>query len=412
MVKCPACGQEVEYFYKKKRYDPYLRCPACGNLFTKKDLPPDAKYEVRYIEEERAEAEQPRPKVEPLFEEPKEPTEVIAEILLDWGCDEDFVRKITDYVNMKGYFDPGWLMNMLLRAKTGRRFTEQEAFMVVDMISAALQREKQRAEEAGRVFPLTIISLRGPSAAPYATPMYAPYQPPIAPYQPVPAPTPATAPTAAYQSQLTPQQIQEWIRQALQEQRRQDEIAELRRGLSDLEKKVITDKAEMEKRITESIGKLKEELSQVIREAITTLAPSQTQPPPTIDQKDIKLMLVEVEKAFSQKISELEKKYLEAKTESEKKELQRQIDELRYKLEEVRKEATSVPISPEGWQKDESRLVAELGGRFLDIVKERRPIEYLIRIIPQVQPQQPPPQPQKTEKSLEELIKEAGGQVE
>jgi hypothetical protein len=67
-------------------------------------------------------------------------------------------------------------------------------------------------------------------------------------------------------------------------------------------------------------------------------------------------------------------------------------------------------VSPEGWQRDETRLVAELGTRFLEILDKRRPMEYLVRIVPYVAK---PPKPEaKTEESLEEMIRAAGGEVE
>jgi len=58
---------------------------------------------------------------------------------------------------------------------------------------------------------------------------------------------------------------------------------------------------------------------------------------------------------------------------------------------------------------DEAKLVAELGGRFFEIVKDRKPMEYLVRIIPQKPPTE---EKKKTEASIEELIKESGGVVE
>jgi len=185
LVKCPKCGAEVEFFLKRKPHDPYLLCPQCNSLFTKNELPPEerSKIKVKYMEvvEEKEEETSPRAqqeeapapvvqkevsktqprRFEPLFEAPREPSEIIAEILLDWGCKEDFVRRVTEYINVKGYFDAGWLMTMLLKANTGRRFTEQEAFMVVDMIMSALEREKKMAEETGRAFPIGIVPLRG-----------------------------------------------------------------------------------------------------------------------------------------------------------------------------------------------------------------------------------------------------------
>ena len=234
MTKCPKCGQEVEYFLKRKRRDPALKCPACNEYFIRSDLPPGTTYVVKYEDtgeqhQEQVPPQPPQPSPQPspqpapkrppsLFEEPKEPSQVIAEILTDWGCDEEFVRKVCEYINMKGYFDPGWMMNMLLRARTGRRFTEQEAFMVVDMIMAALEREKRRAEEMGRTFPLALISLRAttpsyiggaqplyPTTYPAYPTAYAPSPTPTAPVQPpIPTTPQPTTPAPAFQPTYQP----------------------------------------------------------------------------------------------------------------------------------------------------------------------------------------------------------------
>jgi hypothetical protein len=414
-VICPKCGREVPFFIRRKVRDPFLKCPACNQLFYKSAIPEGVSYEVKYEEEAKALLQAKREVGPGLFEEPKEPTEVISEILLDWGCDEHFVRKIAEYIEAKGFFDPAWLAGMLMQARTGRRFTPQEANMVVDMINAALERERRKAEEAGRMFPLMIVPLRPPAPTGYVGgaqplhPTYAPgyYYPPST-YSPVAPPPSTTAPpqppsTTYYAPpvQLTPQTVQEMIRQAFAEYKRTSEIDELKKTIVELEKKRLEDRAEFERRLAEGL--------QQIREAISSQP--QAPPPPVVDKKDIELMAANLEKAFSQRISELEKRYVEAKSEAEKKELMGRIEGLRAELEAAKKEWGRPPVSPQGWQKDETRLVAELGTRALDIIRERKPIETIVRIIP-VQPQQPQQQQQKTEKSLVDLIKEEGGTVE
>jgi len=439
MVKCPRCEAEVEYFLRRKSHDPYLMCPVCNQLFTKKELPPDAKYEVRYMEtakyeyiaETKDEELQPqqtqakqRPKSVTLFEEPKEPTEIIAEILLDWGCDEEFVKKITEYINMKGYFDLGWLMNMLLRAKTGRRFTEQEAFMVVDMIVSALEREKQKMEAAGKIFPFTIMSLKpSTSSGQYMTGTY------TQTFGVVPHPSLQSYPYMPTQQQMyqqyqqmpsttTPQQfgympppmksediaklIEEKIRAALEEKRTTDVIEDLKRAIVDQEKKILELKHEQEKKTEEvkkeTLNTVQQMLKEVIDEIRATLTPSQpAKSEEEITKKDLELMLERLKREEMEKRHELEKQLLETK-----------FSTIMEKIESSK----TTPVSPEGWQKDETRLVAELGTRFFDIIKERKPIEYLVRILPVQPQQQQPQQPQKTEKTLIDLIKESGGEVE
>jgi predicted secreted protein len=59
-------------------------------------------------------------------------------------------------------------------------------------------------------------------------------------------------------------------------------------------------------------------------------------------------------------------------------------------------------------------LVAQLGTEALNILKDRRPIEYLVRIVAQPKASIPKEEikTEAGEKSLVELIKEMGGSVE
>jgi len=294
--------------------------------------------------------------------------------------------------------------------------------MVVDLIMSALERERKKAEEMGRQYPLGIVPLRSSGGGAYysqavplqPTPQYTP------PYQQVyhgvsQTPQPPQMPQYQQAAQvITPQMIQEMIRQAMSEQKKADTIEELKKMIYELEKKRVEDKSEFEKKVAdldktleEKITKKVEESLKEIKDMIASLSPAQSQPQASIDKKDLELIKVELEKAYLQKISELEKKLLESKTEAEKRELVSQIQELRNKLEAVEKSAR--PVSPEGWQSDEARLVAELGGRLFEIIKDRKPMEYLVRVIPQ-KPQEP--SEKKTETSIEELIKQSGGVVE
>jgi len=418
MVKCPLCGNEVEYFIRTKR-SKYAKCPACGKSFVTSEHPELEQF-IKVVEEpkpveqpqgqvseEVAEVKKPKPK--PLFEEPKPVEDIVAEVLEEWGCDKDFIDRIVNYIQRKGgNFDAGWLMNMLLHARTGRKFTEQEAYMVVDEIVSMIQQEKQKAESMGRPYIGSIIvsgSYQRPGFYTPTFPSTQPYYPPQPYYIPPPTPQYHT-PTPTYQQPpITPQMIQEMINKALEDFKKKSEVDELRSKVVEVDKKLIETKAELEKVIAKSF----EELNKIVKETLANLPVQQAPAQPSIDKKDIELMKTELEKAYIQKLSELEKKFLEAKTEAEKKELIGQIESLRREIDDLRREA-SKPVSPEGWQKDETRLVAELGTRFFDIIKDRRPIEYLVKIIPKQAP--PPAEERKTEKSLEDMIKEAGGVVE
>lgn len=448
--RCPLCGAEVDYFVKKKK-SAWAQCPACSKKFLVKEHPELQPF-IRVVEgaeesEEEGEAagEKERERVSPpsLFEEPKPMEEIIAEVLEEWGCDKHFINTVVRYVNRKGFFDPNWLMGLLLQARTGRRFTPQEAMMVVDEIVSAIQREKERAEKMGRQYFGQIVwgydrsppQVYYPPAAvtpgqyvqPYAQPVY-PYAPPPTSYTPPHQPpgyTPHQPPPHSYTPQpaLTPQQVQEMIQRAFAEQRTKSDIDELKKMIFEIEKKRVEDMAALDKRLVKFMKATLRTVRETVSSVTSVIQQSQQRqekPESGIDKKDIELMRSEMEKAFikqlqemekkyTQQIQELEKKLVEAKSESEKKELVSRIEALQRQVEELRTEAGK-PVSPEGWQRDETRLVAELGTRFLEMLDKRRPMEYLVRIVPYMAK---PPKPEaKTEESLEEMIKAAGGEVE
>lgn len=194
---------------------------------------------------------------------------------------------------------------------------------------------------------------------------------------------------------VTPQQIQEMIRQALAEQKRQSDIEELKKMILELEKKRVEDKAEMEKQRAQD----REEILKTVREVLSNIQPSQpstpSTPPDVVTKKDLELLKSEMEKVLL------------------KKEFESKVESLSKEVENLKSVAGKPVISPEGWQKDETRLIAELGTRTLDILDKRKPLEVLVRLVQQPpQPSQPPQQEQKTEKSLVDLIKESGGIVE
>jgi DNA-directed RNA polymerase subunit RPC12/RpoP len=468
MPSCPNCGAEVEYFTRKKN-SPFARCPACGRTFKVKEHPELAQY-VRVEEsvdqeddeetggevEEQAEVQpvvqagrpqpetkpRPKPSREPprLFEEPKPVEEIVTETLLEWGCDENFVKGIVSYIQSKGVFDPGWLFNILLKGRTGRRFTEAEAWMVVDIITSRIQQEKQKAEALGRpYFGGVVVTSLSPSPYQYPTPIpvqtsyptyYSPsYQPtsnvPTTPPVTHPNPQPAYAPHPT--TTITPERLHEMIRQALAEQRKASEMDELKKGIFELEKKLVEQRQQFEKQVSDLRAEVLNVVKETLKETLSAIPQPQPQPQqPQISPERVDLVKAEIEKTYIQRLHEVEKSFeqrlaeikgvyekqlaelREKLAEAERKELLNKIAQLEEKFEQYRKEASSTPVSPEGWHSDEARLVAELGHKFLDLVKERKPIEYLVKIVPQL----PKTREAKTEESLEEMIKSLGGEVE
>jgi len=474
MPKCPNCGAEVEYFTRRKN-SPFARCPVCGRTFKVKEHPELAPY-VKVEEpepvdqevdeetggevEEQAEVQpvvQARPRPQPetrprlrpsrepprLFEEPKPVEEIVTETLLEWGCDENFVKGVVSYIQSKGVFDPGWLFNILLKGRTGRRFTEAEAWMVVDIITSRIQQEKQKAESLGRpYFGGVVVSSWSPSPYqyPYATPIPVqtshptyyplPYQPtsnvPTTPPGMHPNPQPAYAPHPT--TTIMPERLQEMIRQALAEQRKASEMDELKKGIFELEKKLLEQRQQFEKQVSDLRAEVLNVVKETLKETLSAIPQAQPQQPQQLQVSPEKVDLVkaeiektyiqrlhEVEKSFEQRLAEIKGAYekqlaelREKLAEAEKKELLNKIAQLEEKIEQYRREAGKAPVSPEGWHTDEARLVAELGHKFLDLVRERKPIEYLVKIVPHL----PKAREAKTEESLEEMIRSLGGEVE
>jgi DNA-directed RNA polymerase subunit RPC12/RpoP len=485
MPSCPNCGAEVEYFTRRKN-SPFARCPACGRTFKVKEHPELAPYvrvEEPVEQEDQEEASEeveeqtevqpvvqarprpqpetkprPRPSREPpkLFEEPKPVEEIVTETLLEWGCDENFVKGIVSYIQSKGVFDPGWLFNILLKGRTGRRFTEAEAWMVVDIITSRIQQEKQKAEALGRPYfgGVTVTAWSPtPQQYPYATPIpvqtsYPTYHQPTyhptsstPPTSPVTQPNPQPAYTPHPTTTITPERLQEMIRQALAEQRKASEMDELRKGIFELEKKLIEQRQQFEKQVSDLRAEVLNVVKETLKETLSAIPQAQPQPQqpqqPQISPEKVDLVKAELEKTYMQRLHEVEKSFeqrlaevrqsyeqrlaeikgayekqlaelKEKLSEAERKELLNKIAQLEEKIEQYRRESSKAPVSPEGWQTDEARLVAELGHKFLDLVRERKPMEYLVKIVPQL----PKAREAKTEESLEEMIKSLGGEVE
>jgi hypothetical protein len=185
MPKCPICNKEVKEFYRKHQSG-FLMCPECKKGFRRKHYPDLQQYakEVEYYPweevsnmssqkepEEIEKKKESKPTRPELFPIPKPPEEIIAEVLEEWGVDEHFINVITRYVQRKGYLDPAWLMSMLLDARTGRKFSQQEAFMVVDEIVSEIQAEKDKAEKAGRQYFFSIMPFGRITQTPYGTPI-------------------------------------------------------------------------------------------------------------------------------------------------------------------------------------------------------------------------------------------------
>jgi len=432
MVACPKCKTEVEKFLKKK-HSRWVYCPSCQSPVPTTEMsnaPVEVVERYPWEKEEKPETVTER---EPLFEVPKEPSQIVAEVLMEYGCAEEFVKSVTKYIERKGFLDPAWLFNMLMRARTGRRFTEAEAYMVIDEIVSAIEAERRKAEQLGKPFTFFVSGLYpiAPPPAPSfsfpvpldyrATPTYrapptyptapqAPIQPtqqalqPTAPTTPSTtyyAPPPLPPPSQPQQRVPTLEEIQRIIAQAIEEKKKRDEIEAVREMVHSLERKVIEDKHALEKQL----GSLKSEVTEVLakldekwQERLSALLSKPSAPTAAegevITKKDLEL--------FAEK---QEKKFLEQQL----KFLQEKLDALSRKVEE---KAQPIIVGGEGWQKDETRLIATLGSQLLSIAKDRRPIEQLVRVVAPIAQQIPQRKQVGEAGTIYELIEQEGGVVE
>lgn len=412
---CPKCNTEVEAFYRKKR-SIWLACPSCKRPVMKTtEAPADAKVtEVdRYPWEE---VEKGKVISEGLFEAPKEPSEIVAEILSEYGCSEEFIKTVARYIERKGYFDAQWLFNLLLRARTGRRWTEEEAFLAVDEIVSAIESERKKAESTGRPFPITVVGfttrpIQYPSTlVPPAPPQYQ-YQYAVPPQpttpQPIQTQPPTPQPIQYYQPQPVQQQLtreaierlfEEKLQKALAEKRVTDEIGELRKKVTEEIPKMIDEKTTaLQKSIMEMVsGRL---------DKIEGMISSLKQPAPRVEEeitkKDLEILQERIEKS-----------YLERMIDTERKVLEERLKALEEKIEEKKKPI--VPPPSEGYKEDSFRLVADT---IKTLVKPgewypgKAVAEVLVRLIPT---EKAPPERKEIpgEKSIAEKVKEAGGVVE
>jgi len=198
---CPVCGQKVPFFLQRKSRSPIAKCPVCGGMIKKSDLPREAiltaprAYDMigkASIEEiidvalkeqemgsdnedvdknetqastQQVRREEPCPTcaeakkkrkgivTENLFYQPKSPCDVLAEILDEFAfINEDFKTFVLRRCERKGFLHPIELLTLLQRMKSGIR-TKDEAGIIAEEYAVALQRELEKAQREGVTYP-------------------------------------------------------------------------------------------------------------------------------------------------------------------------------------------------------------------------------------------------------------------
>jgi hypothetical protein len=345
-----------------------------------------------------------------VFPELRSPAEIISEILGSYGVSEEFIEWIARYVDRKGGLDPGWLFNMLTTARTGRRFTDSEAWIIVDEVVSELEKERQEAERRRRPWTFTVISTRT-GASPYPPPAYTSYPSPYssstysAYYPSGVVPSIYGHTKAEYypppQPSLTEDKVREIMREMLEEKRKREEIDEMREKIEKIEKESTEKIVKLKEEFAETLAKMKEDIIAGVKDVL----PPKPSEEGGISKKDLDLMRSELEKSYLTKIAEVEDK----RREDLIKNLEKELAEIK---EKVSKPTTT--ISPEGWSDDTKRAFTEVGTRALDtlerIAADRKPLEWVFRIIAEA-PKKPPPKG-KISTDLASLIEEQGGLVE
>ncbi|MEM1672341.1 MAG: hypothetical protein QXT86_09865 [Archaeoglobaceae archaeon] len=415
-MQCPNCGTDTKFLKKKK--SPYAFCPNCRKSIPTKEIPVEEievvdKYPweevkeeleeetMKELEEETTEGieekkKEERRRYEPLFDYPKDPTRIIEEVLMDWGIDEEFIKHVVRHVERKGFLETSWLFNMLVKGRTGRKIIPDEALMIIEEITSAIENERRKAESLGMTYvPFQVIDVRdrGVNVYGYNIPVN-PYRPQLYVYPPTQQGQPAMPqvgqpampqfPTLPQQQILSPDVIKNIVvsevSKLLEEKKKHDEINELR-------KKVYEDIPSMIKNETD---KLKSNVMQTIKELFEGLKEKLQPKEEGITKKDLELLIERIERS----------------------ELQKTIEELKKVLQEKTQQIVIQPPPSEGYQNDGARLIADALKTIVNPGQwyPGRAVENLIRVLPQIQQ----PQTQKEvpgEKSVVDLVKEYGGDV-
>jgi uncharacterized C2H2 Zn-finger protein len=376
-------AQEAEQIFK---------CPVCGRKY---------KTEVRLKEHMDEKHKKPEEKsqerrFEGIFPQIREPSEIMRDILKSYGLSDEFIEWVTRYVDRKGGLDPGWLLSMLTTARTGRRLTDAEAYLIVDEVVSEIEKERVKAEQQKRPWSFFVTGYttrtQAPTYMPYPTqyPTTTPYTPPYTTQPPSQYPTITPPP-------LTEERIKAMMHELLEEKRRKDELEELRDKQASLEREVDKKIMDLRKEVADTLSKITDE----IVEKIKPLIPQQ-KAEGGIDKKDLELMKSELEKTYISKIHDIEKQRTEET-----------IKTLKEELADIKSKVGKPTVAPEGWSSDAYRAFTEVGTRAMDTLERvasgRKPLETLFKII--VQPIQPP-QTKEVKSDLASKIEKEGGLVE
>jgi len=451
--ECPSCHSNVPFFIASNKRTPVVKCPNCGTIIKKPEVK-DAEVKVvprpiydkagkvpledllREIDEweAREEAELMEESIPPkgstptrnirdeLFERPKEPCEVLHEILEAYGLSKTFTEWMVRRCTRVGYLHPLELYHFMRTMRSGVK-TEQEAAFIAEEYAQALAAEIQKAQRLNMTYPipnLTIpptklnvepgiankliqimpIQSQNQTSMPYAYGQSLPsYQGRGQPNVTQPAPM-----SQFPQQPISPRDMIELFKVAQSTATEQTKLM-----VQNLENKIDTTIQQAMSPIAKALEMLSEALKQPKSSGL--------------DPEIVKVLLQSKESsAKAEAEANYYKSMLEMVTkqhEEEKKILLKALEEREKKLEDLQKtmyELISKMQKPVGeFKTDEAKLIAnalnslaDVGNKVVDALVNRKPLETIMKTLPSLMTQQKVIQKGKTEENIVKELEEAG----
>jgi len=346
---CPSCGvPQTEFLYNPRKRG-WVYCQSCKKYVRKKGIPDEYIKIVERLPDEEEEEEE-------VWKRPRSPTELLEEILDEYGVKEKAKRIILRKSERMGGLHPNTVYNLLRDLDTG--LPDKAIHYLTDDYYWALQQEQRKAQQMG----VRVVYPLGPIEEPVVEPRYEgaygyprretyPYYPPsyeprypVGPRYEYPQPPARThRPSYGYpQAQaLTAEDVRRIIREERMRELEKTKYDELMEKIAKLAEEVKALKERPPTPIVPPNVVTKEELEKREKDAyIKTL------------EKTVESMKETVAK-YEQMIDKIQDRYermLEKEREKRKedreklielmKDYQKQIEKMREKMDELRTKAT------------------------------------------------------------------------
>ena len=349
----------------------------------------------RKLEEEFAEeSEELLSEEEGLFEVPKPPERVLFEILSQYKhIKPEFIRAMVRRSKLKGGLTPDELKYFLVSMKSGVK-SEAEASFIAEEYALALKSEAEKAKKQGYPISYPLPNYMSPKPSP----------PPISTTSPYSYGSSSTYYRSPSTWVSTPMPSQGQDITALINSLRQEFDARLRDLFEERERRKLEDRlhqmeiqtreqirdiVDMMKNMQNQFQQALQQMQQQFTEALKEIAQMAQQPPPGVVTKE------ELEKLQLEQIIKMYEKQLEfwKKLDEEKsKRIEELLNELRGWKEKTEKErlellreierlSREASYKPTGYQSDEMRLIAEGIHTLAETIRDRKPVELLIKTV-------------------------------